>query len=207
MNEENDEYELRLSTQRLEEIKRIVCQLFINFDIHCTPISSFELATKMGIQVIPYSALEQRTRELMIKESPDGCCIKQSTPDHSTTVEHYNKCTIYYNDISSNGEKNYGRINNTIMHEIGHIVLQHSEDSKLAEKEVNFFAKYALVPPVLIHIKGLGNADIGQIAEEFNVSYQAASYALNYYYKWLYYGQFGYTDYEENMAKLFRNVS
>lgn len=37
---------------------------------------------------------------------------------------------IYYND-----KKDYGRINNTIMHEIGHIVLDHSEDSELAEKK------------------------------------------------------------------------
>lgn len=34
-----------------------------------------------------------------------------------------------------------------MLHEIGHIILDHSEDSNLAEDEVKFFAKYALVPP------------------------------------------------------------
>ena len=33
------------------------------------------------------------------------------------------------------------RIRFTIMHEIGHIVLDHTEHSDLAESEANFFAK------------------------------------------------------------------
>ena len=72
----------------------------------------------------------------------------------------------------------YGRINNTIMHEIGHIVLDHSEDSELAEKEVRFFAKYALVPPVLVHKLKLN--DPYDIAGVFDVSFEAACYALSY---------------------------
>ena len=43
------------------------------------------------------------------------------------------------------------RIRFTIMHEIGHIVLDHTEHSDLAESEANFFAKYALAPPPLVH--------------------------------------------------------
>lgn len=203
MNEEYEEFDLQLSNQRVEEIKRIVSQIFINYNVHCTPISGFELATKMKIRLIPYSSFPSKIKDIMIKESPDGYCTKPFLPDHSTTIENYSKSIIFYNDCNII----YGRINNTIMHEIGHIVLQHSEDSKLAEKEVKFFAKYALVPPVLIHIKGLGNADIAQVAEEFNVSYQAAFYALQYYHKWLYHSQYGYTDYEQNIINLFKNAS
>lgn len=43
------------------------------------------------------------------------------------------------------------------MHEIGHIVLDHSEGSELAEVEARFFAKYALAPPPLIHKLRLQN--------------------------------------------------
>ena len=67
-------------------------------------------------------------------------------------------------------KKGYGRINNTIMHEIGHIVLDHSEDSELAEKEVKFFAKYALVPPVLVHkLKLAANMNLSLESEEFRL--------------------------------------
>lgn len=95
----------------------------------------------------------------------------------------------------------YGRINNTIMHEIGHIVLDHSEDSELAEKEVRFFAKYALVPPVPVHKLKLN--DPYDIADVFDVSLEAACYALSYYNKWLQYGSNDYTDYEVKLLHLF----
>lgn len=87
------------------------------------------------------------------------------------------------------------------MHEIGHIVLGHTQESDLAEKEVNFFAKYALVPPTLVHILGITNSyDIARI---FNVSNEAADYAYNYYKKWLEYGSVDYTEYEKKTIKLF----
>ena len=43
---------------------------------------------------------------------------------------------IYYND-----KKDAGRIRFTILHEIGHFVLGHLQQSDLAESEANFFAK------------------------------------------------------------------
>lgn len=95
-------------------------------------------------------------------------------------------------------------MNNTIMHEVGHIVLDHSEDSELAEKEVKFFAKYALVPPVLVHKLRIEHAE--DIADIFEVSYEAARYALDYYRKWLVYGGAYYTGYEIRQLNQFRFV-
>ena len=87
------------------------------------------------------------------------------------------------------------------MHEIGHIDLEHSEDSELAEKEVKFFAKYALVPPVLVHKYNLN--DPYSIVDAFEVSFEVACYALSYYQKWLHYGSTDYTDYEIALLQLF----
>lgn len=182
--------EITLSCERYEEIKKIVVDLFVKYDVCCIPVNGFELATKMNIKVIPYSATPQNKRWLLLKESEDGFSVEKNPG------EWY----IYYNDI-----KDYGRINNTIMHEIGHIVLDHSEDSELAEKEVKFFAKYALVPPVLIHKLKLDNPK--DIANSFDVSYEAARYAHSYYKKWLQYGSPNYTDYEITLLNLFQNVS
>lgn len=116
--------------------------------------------------MIPYSAYPERVQQLMRKKSLDGFSAEKEEG------EWY----IFYND---DDEHDYGRINNTIMHEIGHIVLDHSEDSELAEKEVKFFAKYALAPPALIHKLKLKDAQ--DIADIFKISYEAARYALNYY--------------------------
>lgn len=177
---------ISLSHRRYEEIKRIVVDVFIEYGVSCVPVSGFELATKMGVKVIPYSSFAFSKRLIILKKSEDGFCVEK------TPGEWY----IYYND-----EKDYGRINNTIMHEIGHIVLDHSEDSELAEKEVKFFAKYALVPPVLVYKLQLDDAR--SIADIFEVSYKAAEYALSYYRKWLQFGPLVYTDYELDLLYLF----
>lgn len=164
--------------------------MFVKYDVSCVPINGFELATKMGIKVIPYSAIPESKRWLLLKKSEDGFSVEKSIG------EWY----IYYSD-----RKDYGRINNTIMHEIGHIVLDHSEDSELAEKEVKFFAKYALVPPALVHKLKLDNPM--DIADIFEVSFEAACYAYSYYKKWLQYGSSAYTNYELTLLNLFQSVS
>lgn len=174
-----------LRDKRYEEIKKTVVDVFDKLDIHCTPISGFEIAIKLGAKIIPYSAKSKKTQTLMLKRSEDGFSVK--------------RLGVWY--IFYNERKPYGRINNTIMHENGHIVLDHTEDSELAEAEAKFFAKFALAPPVLIHKYKLNN--VFEVAECFRISYEAAQYALSFYNKWLNYGEKCYTDYEIKLCKLF----
>ena len=114
---------IKISDKRYEEIKNIVVNMFKEYGVSCVPISGFEIAQKMGIKVIPYCSFTEAKRQLLLKESEDGFSV----------LKKNGQWFIYYND-----QKGYGRINNTIMHEIGHIVLDHTEDSELAEKEVKF---------------------------------------------------------------------
>lgn len=181
---------MRLPNVRYEEIKRIVVDLFVRFDVSCVPISGFELAHKMGVTLIPYSAIIESKRTLLFKQSEDGFFVEKT--DGSTY--------IYFND-----QKDYGRVNHTLLHELGHIVLRHTEESDLADAEASFFAKFALVPPVLVHKLKLDNA--ADIANTFNVSYEAACYALNYYHKWRRYGSRRFTDYECILLALFRDIA
>lgn len=181
---------IKLSAERYEEIKKIVVSLFEKYNVCCVPVNGFELAIKMGVTIIPYSSIPKSKRWLLLKKSEDGFSVEKSA----------GKWYIFYND-----NKAYGRINNTIMHEIGHIALDHTEDSELAEKEVKFFAKYALVPPVLIHKLQLDNPQ--DIADKFDVSYEAACYAYSYYQKWLQYGTVNYRDYELTLLELFQWVA
>ena len=181
---------ITLSSERYEEIKRTVVELFVKYDVNCVPVNGFEIATKMGIKIHAFSAFPASTRKLLLMKSEDGFVVEKRE----------NEWFIYYND-----DKGYGRINNTLLHEIGHIILDHTEDSELADKEVKFFAKYALVPPVLVHKMKLSTAE--EIEERFNVSAQAARYALSYYHKWLNYGEQDYTDYEITLLRQFHDVA
>lgn len=176
---------VKLNGNRCEEIKRDVAKMFVDYGITCVPISGFEIAVKMRIKVTQYSAYSKEIRAILLKESLDG---------FSMMVD--NKWYIFYND-----EKSYRRINFTIMHEIGHIVLDHTEDSELAKKEADFFAKFALAPPVLIHRMKLETVE--EVYDIFGISHEAAGYALLYYQKWLNYGGRNYKDYEIRMLRLF----
>jgi len=180
---------ISLSAKRCEEIKKIIVDMFIKFGISDIPISSFEIASKMGVKLYPYSAFPPEKRVLLLKKSEDGFSLEKGIGEWF----------IYYNDNCG-----YGRSNNTIMHENGHIVLDHTEDSELAEKEVRFFAKYALAPPVLVHKFNL-NAP-WQISKAFKVSAEAALYAFNYYKKCLNYGGEDYKDYELLMLGQFKKM-
>ncbi len=46
---------LKLSVERYEEIKEIIVDMFEEYHVSCIPISGFEIATRMGIKVVPYS--------------------------------------------------------------------------------------------------------------------------------------------------------
>lgn len=179
----------RLSNERYEEIKKIVVNMFERYNVTCVPISGFEIAAKMDIKVVPYSAYDEMKRVILMNESKDGFFVE--------TID--GEFFIFYNDAMV-----YGRINHTIMHELAHIILGHTEESDLADAEVSFFAKYALAPPVLINELKLDNPN--KIANVFEISLEAAYYAYNYCQKRKYYGNKFYTSYEMKTLELFKEV-
>lgn len=46
---------MRLSNEKYEEIKNTVIDTFEQYNVKYIPISGFEIATKMGLKIIPYS--------------------------------------------------------------------------------------------------------------------------------------------------------
>lgn len=105
--EENRIWESDYQMNVMKRLSKSWFEMYEEYDISCVPINGFEIASKMDIKVIPYSAYPEATQRLLLKKSVDGFCLQLDTG------EWY----IYYND-----KKGYGRINNTIMHEIGHVV-------------------------------------------------------------------------------------
>lgn len=161
---------MRLKDETYEYIKQVVIDNFIYYKIRGIPINPFEIAIVLGITIVPYSALSERAKELSIKTSADGYSVPGTDGSY----------TIYYNDKC----RSYGRIRNTIMHEIAHFLLGHTQDGPLEEAEANFFAKYALAPPPLIH-NMRGEINPHTITEVFQISLSAALNAFEYYQKWL----------------------
>ena len=182
---------MRLDDSTYEYIKEEVTDLFVRYDVKCIPINGFELATKMGMVLIPYSALTSKKLEAAQEISPDGFYMEPGDE----------KEYIFYND-----QVGYERCNMTILHEIGHAVLGHSEemDPEVAEAEAAFFAKYAAAPPPLVHKIQPDSPE--EIADIFCIIYEASWYALEYYHKWLYmYRRRGrYVIYETQLLTLFR---
>lgn len=177
---------MKLSNNRYEEIKTTAVNLCIKYNISCVPVSSFEIAQKMNIKICPYP---NKNKNIFLKMSGDGFNVNIEKMPSSRYI-------IYYNP-----DKMYQRTNNTIMHEIGHIVLGHTEASELAEAEANFFAKYLLAPPVLIHKLNLKSPK--EIAKIFEISHQASEIAWTYYKHWLENSGGFYKPYEIKMLNQF----
>ena len=178
----------KLTNEEYEFIKGEVIHLFINYDIKCIPISGFEIATKMGITLIPYSALRGKKLIAALALSKDGFYREENGKEF-----------IYYNNIGIS----YERQNMTILHEIGHCVLDHTGHSQHEEDEANFFAKYAIAPPVLVYkIHAKSPMDI---YEAFDISYEASIYAFDYYKVWeIHHRRIGvFTSYEIKLLRLF----
>ena len=179
---------MKLDNETYEYIKEEVVDVFIRYDIRCTPISGFEIAQKMGIVVIAYSGLSRKLQRIVRNISSDGFYLEPGN----------GKEFIYYDD-----KQGYERSNMTILHEIGHCVLGHNDDTgpDLAESEANFFAKYAIAPPPLVH--RINPSSPEDIQKHFCISFEAACNAFSYYRKWLRYGRKKYTSYEFELLRQF----
>lgn len=178
---------MRLKSETYEELKQMVADMFVDYDIKSVPICAFEIALKMNMIVIPYSALEETAKQQALDCSKDGYSVETSD----------GKWIIYYNDDVT---KKYERINQTIMHEIAHFILGHINGDEEEEAEAKFFAKYALVSPVLIHNMHCEKT-VENIMGEFLLSYQAAVIAFDNYQKRVCYGPKNYEIYELQILK------
>lgn len=181
----------KLSDEQYEYIKGEVAHLFVKYKVKCIPVCGFEIAAKMKITLIAYSGLSRKKLRAAMKASKDGFHVFDG-----------NKEIIYYNDI----DICYTRQNMTILHEIGHIVLDHEGHSDWEEDEANFFAKYAIAPPIIVD--KICPESALDIYDWFDISYEAADYAYDYYLKWKGHHKKvrKYTDYEIQLDGLYKLI-
>ena len=179
---------MRLPNQRYEQIKTRVVQLFQETDLKTIPVDAWALAKKLGIKLLPYSTLTEEQREAALQLCDGGMKFRQ---EDVSGVSHQ---IIIYDDSEPLGRQRF-----SILHEIGHIILGHRQDSELADAEADFLAKFAIAPPMLVHV--IKPSDYLDIAQAFGLSYECAFNSMSYYNKWLRVP--GFTSYEHSLMDLF----
>lgn len=169
---ENEEYTtVRLPSKVYGKIEKAVVALYKKLKIAKVPVNPFTIASQLGYIVKKYSSLPRYVQIELKTREKEG--LSHYDPDLGTFV-------IYYDDSIS-----YARVRFTLMHEIGHILLGHREESVLARKMADYFAAYALAPSPLMGYYEC--EDYMDVANKFDVSQECADICFQRYSNWSYY--------------------
>lgn len=128
-------------------------------------MSAKEILHYHGYTIVPYSFLEEKRNglaEYCYQYSEDAFRFKN---------------LIYYND-----NKPKSRIEFSLMHELGHILLEHQGEYDWQEVEANYFASNIIAPRMAIHYSKCTSAE--DIHKNFGLSLEASQYAYSDYLAW-----------------------
>ena len=156
------------------ELKQSVVNTFQKLGYIKLPIDPSELLEAHGIQSLAYQvAYDSNSVNSLPKlcKYPSGISFIITENEHTTRF------------IACNLQEPPGRVRFTKLHELGHVIRGHLQDSETAEIEANFFARYAIAPPVLV--EKLGLTTVEEIAQRFGTSMECASYVFKQYTNWL----------------------
>lgn len=146
-----------------KKLHEIILDIYTKAGINTFPIDCVKVAQALGIPLHKYSDLS-KTKQIN--------CFSLS----DNAFKLYGE--IYFNDKFPHK----GRQRFTIMHEIGHIIFEHSGELQKNEDEADIFASNILAPRIMIHRYRCETSD--QIHDIFGLSYDASNRALTDYRKW-----------------------
>ncbi len=149
------------------KIVKATIEVFRKCNVHSFPIDCEGLLIQYGYRLFSYRELQKKNPELYT------LCL-----DYSEDAFRSGSSKI----IAYNTDRPEGRIRFSLMHELGHHVLEHASSSKQNEKEANAFASYILAPRMSIHYAQCKNAN--DVAKLFGMSFEAAENAYIDYRKW-----------------------
>lgn len=161
---------IHLQGREYDEIENTVTDLFEDLGFTEFPVSCFEVASKLKIELKKYSEVPEDEREFFVSKYEDG---------YSLNLGKF-KYVIYYND-----KINSDRIRYTIWYEIGHIQLGHHDRLDKSQgrmkTEANHFAVFAQAPmPAVILSEPYNQFDI---SSTFNLSLECAENVYSTYRK------------------------
>lgn len=148
-------------------IEETVVNLYCELGICAVPVDPFDIANKKGYFITKSSQLPLGTLGLFGLRRLDG---------GSWFNPVLNKYEICYKDNQIDTRQRF-----TVMHEIGHITLKHTQSCDLSEKSANYFAQYALAPYPLI--KKFNCTSYQDIVTIFEVSKECAEIVYKRYSK------------------------
>ncbi len=183
----DNEIRLMMPNKDYRRIEELAVSLYQELNIKDAAFDVFEIAHKKGYQLKPYSKLRKKACEWLRAEECDA-------------INYYDERTssyvIIYDDMTPLTRQRF-----SIMHEIGHILLGHKQESDLARIQANYFAAYALAPSPLIFYFEI--EDYIELAEKFNISKECAMFCEARYNNWLNYGGEILRPYECALVTLF----
>ena len=150
----DDLCKIKLPGWRYDQIMDSVLAMYDKTNARVMPLPVFDIAHSLNCSLIPYRTYGKTIYEALMSTSQDALVLQCLGSDRKI---------IMYNDRML-----ATRINFSIMHEIGHIMLGHNEHCPLAEKEAHYFAGVALCPVDLLEHYHI--TDSKAVCQLFNVS-------------------------------------
>lgn len=144
-------------------IEEKILEVYQRCNIKSFPLD-FELIFQFyNISCFPYTYKDDNFREFCLKMSEDAFCWKG--------LVLYNERVIP------------GRLNFSLAHELGHIILQHAKSHcDSIEQEANYFASRLLAPRIAIYYAKCKN--LNDVSKIFGITNEAADYAFQDYRRW-----------------------
>lgn len=152
-----------VSRARQIEIEVEIVEMLKDYDLATYPMSIGKIAEALGIVLVPYSSLEKEKRDLALAASEDAFGIHNA--DFTVTK-------IAFNDMEGS---HFYRSRFSGAHEVGHIHLEHTEETLNREEEADYYAGYLLAPHPLILAMPKGTS----ITDKFGISQKCADFAYD----------------------------
>lgn len=150
----------------LPELTDIIYSVYEECGIHDFPIDCMKILKHYGFKVKTYSQLREKNPELY------KLCVSYSNDAFSDIKSRF----IAYND-----KAHKRRVRFSLMHELGHFILKHTERTQQQEDEADMFASHILVPRTAMGEASCFNAD--KVHDVFEVSFAAANRCMADYKK------------------------
>lgn len=148
-----------------EQIQWRILDVFVECEVQSFPVNIFKLIEHYGYEIFEYSDQSIMKQAACMKVSEDAFRVNKR---------------VYYNDTVAPFRRRF-----SLAHELGHIILSHTEPYTLRmEKEANYFASNILAPRIAIHYAQCKNAT--HIENRFNLSRSASKIAYEDYLQWRY---------------------
>jgi len=184
---------MRYSSDDYRLIDKTAIELRIDYGFLEEKIDVFALAKRLNMHLIPYSYLsdEQKSKIGILEDFlKDGFTVMRCI---SGKWEFY----TFYDDSVSKYRQRF-----TIAHEIKHVIFLEKELDQKQEDLADHFARYLLAPSFLVmkyvHLSPF------DVSDAFDISFEAAMYALNGANNRIDYSYSKLEDYEEEYLELMK---